>query len=87
MNNRKFLELILGGRSDNNVDFSDLCRLVAALGFSAYRQKGSHHIFAHPAIPEIINLQPRGHQAKPYQVKQVRSLILRYNLSLSEHAD
>jgi hypothetical protein len=30
---------------------------------------------------EIINLQPKGSKAKPYQVKQVRNLILKYKLA------
>jgi hypothetical protein len=31
-------------------------------------------------------LQPKGRQAKPYQVKQVRRIILRYHLGGSENA-
>jgi hypothetical protein len=27
-----------------------------------------------------LNLQPKGRQAKPYQVKQVRGVILKYRL-------
>jgi predicted RNA binding protein YcfA (HicA-like mRNA interferase family) len=88
MNEKKLFDLVLSGRSDNNLHFNDFCRLVSALGFSLKDRKGtSHRIFTHPDLPEIINLQPRGHDAKPYQVKQVRDLILRYNLSLSDHAD
>jgi hypothetical protein len=41
---------------------------------------GSHHIFSHPDIEEVLNLQPRGSLAKPYQVKQVRKVIIRYKL-------
>jgi len=43
--------------------------------------KGSHHIFAKPGVVEILNLQPRGSLAKPYQVKQVRAVIVRYKLA------
>jgi hypothetical protein len=50
------------------------------LGF-AERGKGSHHIFTKPEIVEILNLQPRGSMAKPYQVKQVRAVIVRYKLA------
>ena len=46
----------------------------------AERTKGSHHIFHRDGIDEMINLQKDGGQAKPYQVKQVRELILRHNL-------
>lgn len=31
-------------------------------------------------VEEILNLQPKGAKAKPYQVKQVRSIILKYRL-------
>lgn len=88
MSKNKLYDLVLSGHSDNNLNFNDLCRLVLAIGFLAKPRKGtSHQIFIRPDIPEIINLQPRGHNAKPYQVKQVRDLIIRYNLSLSGHAD
>ena len=30
-------------------------------------------------MAEILNLQPRGSLAKPYQVKQVRAVIVRYS--------
>ena len=49
------------------------------LGFEE-RIKGSHHIFTKENVNEIINLQPLNNKAKPYQVKQVRSLLLKYKL-------
>jgi predicted RNA binding protein YcfA (HicA-like mRNA interferase family) len=49
------------------------------MGFNE-RIKGSHHIFYRQDIEEILNLQPKGSQAKAYQVKQVRNLILKYRL-------
>jgi hypothetical protein len=75
----KILEKILRGTSDANISFAELCRLLEHLGFKI-RIKGSHHIFFKDGIEEILNLQPRGAQAKPYQVKQVRTLILKYKL-------
>ena len=45
------------------------------------RTKGSHHIFTKEGIPEILNLQPKGSAAKPYQVRQVRGVILKYRLA------
>lgn len=30
--------------------------------------------------PNLLNLQPKGGKSKPYQVKQVRNLILKYKL-------
>jgi hypothetical protein len=47
---------------------------------------GSHHIFSRPDVEEILNLQPRGGQAKPYQVKQVRQIVLKYKLGGEDEA-
>ncbi len=74
------LERILTGLSDRNIRFSELRKLILRLGFDE-RIKGDHHIFTKVGIIEIINLQPlREGRAKAYQVKQVRSIILRYQL-------
>lgn len=79
----KILIKILRGTSDANIAFSDLCSLLAKLYFSE-RIRGDHHIYTREDIDEILNLQPRGAKAKPYQVKQVRDLILKYRLDLEE---
>lgn len=76
---RKTLDKVLSGHSDANVSFRDLRGLLVALGFEE-RIKGDHHIFFRDGIAEIINLQPKGSSSKPYQVKQVRQLINRYQL-------
>ena len=75
----KTIEAILLGRSDANIDFNDLRRALDVIGFSE-RIKGAHHIFSRAGIEEIINIQPKGNKAKPYQVKQVRNIILKYRL-------
>lgn len=75
----KTLFKVLRGASDANVAFDDLCQLLRQFGFDE-RIRGSHHIFTKDGIAEILNLQPRGGNAKPYQVKQVRRLILEYKL-------
>ena len=84
-NPRKTLDRILSGQADANIDFADLLRLLDRLGLAS-RIKGSHHIFHQTGIEEILNLQPKGSQAKPYQVKQVRTVILKYKLSLEANA-
>jgi len=76
-------EKILGGGADGNIEFSALCQLLARLGFGE-RVKGSHHIFTRDGIDEIIILQPKGSKAKPYQVKQVRSILVKYRLGESD---
>jgi len=75
----KLLDRILRGTADANIPFTELCRLLRRLGFDE-RIRGSHHIFTKEGVEEILNLQPKGTKAKPYQVKQVRGVILRYKL-------
>ncbi len=75
----KVRERILAGSADANIEFSELCNLLSRLGFEE-RIKGDHHIFTRTDVPDIINLQPVGKKAKPYQVKQVRSILVRYRL-------
>ncbi len=75
----KVLEQVLRGTSDANISFQGLRRLLLRLGF-VERVRGDHHIFTRDEVEEILNLQPRGAKAKPYQVKQVRQVILKYKL-------
>ncbi len=75
----KLLIKILSGTSDTNIQFEDLCSLLKHLGFDI-RIKGSHHMFRKEAVIEKINLQREGNMAKPYQVKQVRNVIVKYKL-------
>ena len=77
----KLITQILSGRSDSNILFSDLRYLLLKLGFSE-RIRGSHHIYTMSAIEEILNIQPNGAKAKPYQVKQVRNVVLHYKLEI-----
>ena len=76
----KILDLILPGGSDQNIAFDDLTFLLENLGFEK-RIKGSHHVFSQDGIEEIINIQLAGSKAKPYQVKQVRGVLVKYKLS------
>ena len=84
-NPKKTLERLLCGHADASLSFADLVRLLDKLGFTS-RIHGSHHIFHQTGIEEILNLQPKGSQAKPYQVRQVRDVVLKYKLSLRKNA-
>lgn len=75
----KLLDRILKGSSDTNIAFDDLCNLLRRLGFEE-RTRGSHHMFRREGVAEKINLQRDGSKAKVYQVRQVRNIILTYNL-------
>ena len=81
----RVLEHILMRRGDANVSFGALRSLLKRLGFQE-RVRGDHHIFTRSGVEEILNLQPKGGKAKPYQVGQVRNVILRYRLGLGDQA-
>ncbi|MDQ3568647.1 MAG: type II toxin-antitoxin system HicA family toxin [Actinomycetota bacterium] len=76
---RKLLERILIGRSDANIPFEQTRTLLKALGFSE-SIRGSHHKFIREGVEELINLQEVEGKCKPYQVRQMREVILKYNL-------
>jgi len=76
----KLLSRILRGTSDANIGFEELRYLLKRLGF-VERIRGDHYIFTKEGVEEILNLQPKGSQAKPYQVKQVRAALVKYRLA------
>ncbi len=80
----KLLLQVLSGTSDANIPFDGLRSLLKYLGFEE-RIRGSHRIFTKDGVEEILNLQPKGAKAKPYQVKQVRNVILKYKLGEKEN--
>ncbi|HKP13578.1 MAG TPA: type II toxin-antitoxin system HicA family toxin [Blastocatellia bacterium] len=82
MNTRKLLKKALAGSKD--IRFDDMVSLAEAFGFALSRTKGSHHIFTHPEVPELVNLQEVGGKAKPYQIRQFLRLVERYNLTLGD---
>ena len=75
----KLLLSILSGTKDRNMVFSDLRTVLERLGFHC-RIKGDHFIFTKDGVDEIIKLQTIGNKAKPYIVKQVRTILLIYQL-------
>jgi hypothetical protein len=77
------LDRILRGTSNANIRFDDLCHLLGRLGFSE-RVRGDHHIFSRDGVEEILNLQPRDALSKPYQVQQVRDVIVRHGLAVPD---
>jgi len=75
----KLLLSVLSGTRDKNILFADLQTVLERSGFQR-RIKGDHFIYTKDGVEEIINLQPSGNKAKPYQVKQVRNILLNYRL-------
>ena len=70
----------------SNVRFTDLVRLIEALGFREIGGRGSHRVFARDGVDELLNLQEVRGQAKPYQVRQVVALTRKYDLGLEDES-
>ena len=83
MNRRRLLKRLVAGAL-RNIAFADLVNLVEGFGFRLERVSGNHHIFSHPDLPELINMQSVSGEAKPYQIRQFLRLVERYNLKLEE---
>ncbi len=79
---KKVLEKVLAG--SKNIAFKDFVSLVEGFGFRLSRTSGSHHIFVHPNVKELVNLQNVKGQVKPYQVRQFMELVERYALNLEK---
>ena len=76
---QKLYMQIMSGTQDSNISFADMQKILTLLGFTV-RIKGDHFIYFKDGIEEIVNIQPNGNKAKPYQVKQVRNIILKYRM-------
>jgi len=83
MKRRKLLKRLSEGQL-RNIAFGDIINMVEGFGFRLARVSGSHHIFTHPAIPELVNLQEVKGEAKPYQIRQFLRLVEKYNLRLED---
>lgn len=78
--NEKLLAKAL--KSQKNFKFSDALKLAEIHGFELSRVRGSHHIFKHEELDNLVNLQERNGEAKPYQLKQILDLIEDHNLKI-----
>ena len=83
MKKQKLIRKLLSG--SKNIRFSEAVECAEIFGFRLERVNGSHHIYIHPDIPKLVNLQNVKGKAKPYQVKQLLQLIEQYNLQMEEN--
>jgi hypothetical protein len=81
---RKLIRKLLSG--SKNIRFSEAQSAIEAFGFQLTRISGSHHIYIHPDVPELINLQNVSGMATPYQIKQFLEIVERYNLKLEDES-
>ena len=77
----KTLEKILSATADANIRFDDVLSLLPRLGFRL-RIRGSHHIFTRPGVEVLIDLQPVHGKCKAYQVRQIRDVLIKFNIAL-----
>ena len=84
MKRRKLLQKALS--SPKNIRFNEMVTLAEAFGFRLSRVKGSHYIFVHPQVQELVNLQNVDGKAKPYHIRQFLRLVERYNLSMEDES-
>ena len=80
---KRIVEMIIGGRSNAAIRFEELRHVLIRLGFEE-RIRGSHHLFRREGVTEKLNLQRDGADAKPYQVRQVRAVLIKYQLGEDE---
>lgn len=79
----KILEKLVSG--SQNIRFDEFMTLLEEFGFVRERVRGSHHIFKHPSVSDLLSIQPRKDgKAKPYQLRQLLKLVEEYNLHLPE---
>jgi predicted RNA binding protein YcfA (HicA-like mRNA interferase family) len=80
----KLILKVLKGTSDSNIRFDDLCKVLDYYRFQK-RLKGSHHIYYRQDVTEIINIQSKDGLSKSYQVKQIRDILIKYNITEKEN--
>lgn len=76
---QKLLLRLMAGNL-KNVRFREFQKLLEEIGFTLSRVSGSHHIYSHPEVTELVNIQNVSNQAKPYQIRQVLYLVEKYGL-------
>jgi len=66
------------------VSFHDFLSLIEAFGFEEARMRGSHRCFAHSACTKLLVVQPKGADAKRYQVRELLDMIEEFGLTLKD---
>ncbi len=71
-----------------NIRFQDFCVLMEYFGFVQIRVRGSHHLYQHPTVEDVMNVQPqKDATAKSYQVQQFLKLIKIHQLQLTDEPE
>lgn len=70
--------------TNRQVDFRDFVAMVEAFGFENVRTKGGHRSFAHLACNDLLVIQPKGKDAKRYQIREFLDIVQENGLTLDE---
>ena len=70
--------------TDRSVDFRDFLVMIEAFGFRHVRTKGSHKSYAHPDCHALLVVQPKGKDAKRYQVREFLGIVEQNGLTLGD---
>ena len=79
----KLYEQLLSSRN-RSVSFRDFESLVRSFGFEPVRQKGSHKSYKHIKAQRMLVVQPRGNDAKDYQVRQFLDMVQEHGLTIED---
>jgi len=70
--------------TNRTVAFRDFLALIEAFGFTHQRTKGSHRSYAHPNCPKLLVAQPKGKDAKRYQIRELLALVEEFDLTFNK---
>ena len=72
------------GASPPRLSFREFEALIVAAGFELKRRRGSHRSYRHPAMAEVLTVQPNGKDAQPYQIRLFLDMMRRHGLSVED---
>lgn len=64
--------------------FRDFEKVLLSFGFVRVRQRGSHRVYEHSAVPRPLIVQPSRSEAKAYQQQEFVDMVAAYDLRLDE---
>lgn len=70
--------------TNRSVNYRDFIAMVEAFGFRNVRTKGSHAAYFYSACPTPLILQPKGKDAKRYQIRNFLDIVEEFGLTLED---
>lgn len=73
----KLLQLVFDVTA--SMRFEDACKIAELIGFSRKGGQGSHVIYGRDDEMRLLNFQNRNGTIKPYQIRQLRDMVKKYD--------